>query len=101
MVGQDHVARALANALSSGAPPRAYLFSGPRGTGKTEILLSKFAGHCGKGHGLKWRGIIFRREYKHLDDIISKSKVLFRQLRNPPTWLSSKSDYKWVYWTAR
>lgn len=35
MVGQDHVARALANALASGSPPRAYLFSGPRGTGKT------------------------------------------------------------------
>ncbi len=35
MVGQEHVARALANALSSGRPARGYLFSGPRGTGKT------------------------------------------------------------------
>ncbi len=35
LVGQDHVARALTNALSRGAPPRAFLFSGPRGTGKT------------------------------------------------------------------
>lgn len=35
LVGQDHVARALANALRSGSPARAYLFSGPRGTGKT------------------------------------------------------------------
>jgi len=35
MVGQEHVARALANALESGRPSRGYLFSGPRGTGKT------------------------------------------------------------------
>ncbi len=35
MVGQEHVARALANALASGRPSRGYLFSGPRGTGKT------------------------------------------------------------------
>lgn len=35
LVGQEHVARALGNALGSGRIARAYLFSGPRGTGKT------------------------------------------------------------------
>ena len=35
MVGQDHVARALGNSLRSGHPAQGYLFSGPRGTGKT------------------------------------------------------------------
>ena len=35
LIGQDHVARALGNALDSGRPARGYLFSGPRGTGKT------------------------------------------------------------------
>lgn len=35
MVGQDHVARALGNALKAGRPAHGYLFSGPRGTGKT------------------------------------------------------------------
>jgi DNA polymerase III subunit gamma/tau len=35
LVGQEHVARALGNALSAGRPAHAYLFSGPRGTGKT------------------------------------------------------------------
>ncbi|MDX6556065.1 MAG: polymerase subunit gamma/tau [Miltoncostaeaceae bacterium] len=35
LVGQEHVARALGNSLRSGRPARAYLFSGPRGTGKT------------------------------------------------------------------
>jgi len=35
LVGQEHVARALGNALGSGRPSLGYLFSGPRGTGKT------------------------------------------------------------------
>ncbi len=35
LVGQEHVARALGNALQSGRPSLGYLFSGPRGTGKT------------------------------------------------------------------
>src|SRR5262245_15944879 len=35
LVGQEHVARALGNALAAGRPARGYLFSGPRGTGKT------------------------------------------------------------------
>ena len=35
LVGQEHVARALGNSLASGRPARGYLFSGPRGTGKT------------------------------------------------------------------
>ena len=33
--GQDHVVRALRNAVAEGREGQAYLFSGPRGTGKT------------------------------------------------------------------
>ncbi len=35
LVGQDAVVKTLSNILTSGNPARAYLFSGPRGTGKT------------------------------------------------------------------
>jgi len=35
LVGQESVVRTLCNALNSGSPARAYLFCGPRGTGKT------------------------------------------------------------------
>lgn len=35
LVGQEHVTTTLANALTSGHISHAYLFSGPRGTGKT------------------------------------------------------------------
>ncbi len=37
VVGQDHVTTTLGNAISSGRIAHAYLFAGPRGTGKTTI----------------------------------------------------------------
>ncbi len=37
LVGQEHVARSLRNAVATGRVAHAYLFSGPRGTGKTTI----------------------------------------------------------------
>ncbi len=43
VVGQEHVVRTLQNAIASGRIGHAYLFSGPRGTGKTTIarILAK------------------------------------------------------------
>lgn len=37
VVGQDHVKKALANAISLNKISHAYLFTGPRGTGKTSV----------------------------------------------------------------
>jgi DNA polymerase-3 subunit gamma/tau len=43
VVGQEHVEKTLANAVSTGSISHAYLFTGPRGTGKTTTarLLAK------------------------------------------------------------
>src|SRR5829696_5013732 len=43
VVGQDHITRTLRNSLKTGRIRHAYLFSGPRGTGKTTTarLLAK------------------------------------------------------------
>ena len=43
VVGQEHITRTILNALKTGRVAHAYLFSGPRGTGKTTMakLLAK------------------------------------------------------------
>jgi DNA polymerase-3 subunit gamma/tau len=50
MAGQEHVVRTLANALSTGQLAHAFLFTGPRGVGKTTAarLLAK-AVNCEQG----------------------------------------------------
>jgi DNA polymerase-3 subunit gamma/tau len=45
VVGQDHIVRTLTSAITSGRIAHAYLFTGPRGTGKTSVarLLAQAA----------------------------------------------------------
>ncbi|MFH1834175.1 MAG: DNA polymerase III subunit gamma/tau [bacterium] len=52
IVGQEHVARTLVNALKNDRVSHAYLFTGPRGTGKTSTAkILAMALNCDAGQG--------------------------------------------------
>lgn len=76
------------------------LYHGARGPGKTDTQLMRFRRNVGKGYGAFWRGVIFDRAYKNLDDLIAKSKRWFYAFDDGAEFKSSKSDYKWVWPTG-
>lgn len=82
------------------SPIREVCFAGTRGPGKTDAMLMSFAQYCGRGYSDHWRGVIFRRNYKHLDDIIAKSKRWFYQSAQQPRFLASSAALKWVWPTG-
>lgn len=86
--------------LALSCPCNHILYEGTRGPGKTDAQLMFFRKHVGIGYGASWRGIIFDRQYKNLDDLISKSKRWFPQFKDGATYLASKSDLKWVWPTG-
>src|ERR1039458_5153041 len=56
------------------------LGAGTRGSGKTDTLLMDFLQHVGQGFKESWRGVIFRRTYPELDDIVNKSQIWFKRI---------------------
>ena len=58
LVGQEHISRTLSRAVASGQTSHAYLFTGPRGTGKTSTakILAR-ALNCAEGPTLTPCGV--------------------------------------------
>lgn len=61
-------------------PVREVIYEGNRGPGKTDALLMDFAQHVGRGLGAAWNGILIRRGYKELQDVIRKAKKWFPRI---------------------
>jgi hypothetical protein len=76
------------------------LFTGARGPGKTDVQLMFFRKFVGMGYGAFWRGVIFDREYKNLDDLVNKSRRWFNSFGDGAKFHESKADYKWVWPTG-
>lgn len=86
--------------MAIASPANVTLYCGTRGPGKTDTQLSAFKQHVGTGYGPFWRGVIFDRGYKNLDDLVSKSKRWFNQYGDGGEFKEAKSDYKWVWNTG-
>lgn len=76
------------------------LYTGARGPGKTDTQLMRFRRRVGVGYGSYWRGVIFDREYKNLDDLVAKSKRWFMRFDDGAKFLEAAKDYKWVWPTG-
>lgn len=74
---------------------REVLYEGTRGPGKSDALLAKFAGNVGKGWGAEWRGVLFRRTYPELVDIIEKSRKWFKKFF--PAAQFNESEHYWKF----
>lgn len=76
------------------------LLHGTRGPGKTDTQLMRYRSRVGLGYGPFWRGVIFDREYKNLDDLIVKSRRWFNDFGDGAEFLSSNSALKWRWPTG-
>ncbi len=70
------------------------LYEGTRGPGKTDALLMDFYQDVGKGYGEEWRGVLFRKTYPELQDVIEKSKKWFKKLCPAAEFNQSKTQWK-------
>lgn len=85
--------------LAVACPCNDILYEGTRGPGKTDAQLMYFRKLVGLGYGSYWRGIIFDKEYKHLDDLVVKSKRWFHKFGDGAKFISGGA-YKWVWPTG-
>lgn len=86
--------------LALSCPADIIIYDGTRGPGKTDAQLMRFRSKVGLGYGQFWRGIIFDREYKNLDDLIAKSQRWFPAFKDGARFLRSAADYKWIWPTG-
>ena len=82
--------------LGLACPANHILMEGTRGPGKTETQLARFRSRVGMGYKSYWRGIIFDREYKNLDDIVAKGERFFNKFNDGSKFIGG-SSYKWVW----
>ena len=61
--------------LALSCPAFELFYGGAAGGGKSDFLLADFLAGCNEGRGA-WRGILFRRTYKELEELVDKSRKI-------------------------
>lgn len=86
--------------LALTCPAQHIFYEGTRGPGKTDAQLMRFRMRVGMGYGRHWRGIILDREYKNLDDIVSKSLRWFPLFDDGARFSAGTGSYGWTWPTG-
>jgi len=86
--------------LAITAPCNHIVFEGTRGPGKTDTQLMRFRKNVGLGYGKFWRGIIFDRQYRNLDDLINKSSRWFGEFDDGATFSGAGGGGRWRWPTG-
>lgn len=71
------------------------LYEGTRGPGKTDGLLMDFCQHVGQGYKDEWKGVLFRRAYPELQDVIEKSRKWIKRIWPGADYNEAKSFWAW------
>jgi DNA polymerase-3 subunit gamma/tau len=104
VIGQEHITQTLMNAIKTGRLAHAYLFSGPRGTGKTSVarILAK-AINCREGEpGIPCNQCRSCTEItdgssvdvQEIDGASNRGIDEIRELRESVKYMPSSSDYR-------
>ena len=64
-------------------------------THNTDALIMDFCQDVGKGWGEEWRGIIFRKSYPDLQDVIEKSRKWIPRIWPGAKYNETKSFWEW------
>ncbi len=90
VVGQEHITDTLNNALKSGAISHAYLFTGPRGVGKTSV--ARILAH--EVNGLKYEEPINHLDIIEIDAASNRRIDEIRELRDKVNNVPTSAKYK-------
>ncbi len=69
-------------------------YGGAVGGGKTDFLLGDFAQDV-PIHGAAWQGILFRRTYPELSDLIRRSQEIYPPWFPGVVWHESDKEWRW------
>lgn len=76
------------------------LYGGARGGGKTAYLLGDFAQEVPRKGGSNWHGVLFRRTYAQLEEVIKQSMETYPRWFDPDNkglvvWYAGDKVWKW------
>jgi len=71
------------------------LYGGAVFGGKSDFLLGDFAQDVPRDYGAHWHGVLFRKNYPQLEDLISRSKEIYPAWFPGVDWSNQTKTWTW------